>query len=342
MRVRHGAVAERQAVELGDIGGLLSTVVVSSLVIEGTLAVCYLPIFLGLGRDWFTSIWQSVTTAIMAFTNTGILPFTHGITPLVNVPWFLIVTIIGVFLGSIGFPVLFALTKNFRHRSHHWSLHVKLTLVTTLLLLVLGAACFLITEWANPATLGRTTPAMRPLWAVFASMMSRSGGFALYDMNHLTESSGLVTDLLMFIGGGSASTAGGIKVTTLAVLVLAAVAEARGRRDIEAFERRIPVDVLRVAVSILLWGAGIVTLSTLLIMPFTNYGDDRVLFDVISAFATTGLSTGVTSSLPDPALIILSVTMFAGRIGTVTLAAALASRNTRQWFTRPEERPIVG
>jgi Trk-type K+ transport system membrane component len=152
----------------------------------------------------------------------------------------------------------------------------------------------------------------------------------------------LTYDMLMFVGGGSASTAGGIKVTTLAVLFLAALAEAKGDNDMHAFERRIPTDVLRLAVSITLWGATIVAASSILILQITDAPLDLVLFDVISAFATCGLSTGLTETLPDAGKYVLAATMWAGRVGTVTLAAALAASQRRQLFTRPEERPIVG
>jgi len=146
----------------------------------------------------------------------------------------------------------------------------------------------------------------------------------------------------MFIGGGSASTAGGIKVTTLAVLFLAAFAEARGREGVEVFRRRIPQDVLRVAVSVVLWGATIVALSTIVILQMTKAPLDHVLFDVISAFATVGLSTGLVADLPDAGVYVLAITMFLGRVGTVTLAAAVAASQSGQLFKRPEERPIVG
>ena len=172
--------------------------------------------------------------------------------------------------------------------------------------------------------------------------MTRSGGFSPIDINELNGSTLLVFDMLMFVGGGSASTAGGIKVTTLAVLFLAALAEARGDNDMHAFERRIPTDVLRLAVSVTLWGATIVAVSTIAILQITKEPLDRVLFDVISAFATCGLSTGLTESLPDSGKYILAATMWAGRVGTVTLAAALAASQRRQLFTRAEERPIVG
>jgi Trk-type K+ transport system membrane component len=172
--------------------------------------------------------------------------------------------------------------------------------------------------------------------------MARSGGFSTFDMSHLDGSSLLVTDMLMFIGGGSASTAGGIKVTTLAVLFLAAFAEARGANEMEAYERRIPADVLRLGVSVVLWGATTVAAASIVLLLITDAPLDYVLFDVISAFATCGLTTGFTAQSSDTAQYILAATMFFGRIGTVTLAAALAASQRRQLFRRSEERPIVG
>jgi Trk-type K+ transport system membrane component len=173
-------------------------------------------------------------------------------------------------------------------------------------------------------------------------MMTRSGGFSTIDISQMNGSSLLVSDMLMFIGGGSASTAGGIKVTTLAILFLAAFAEARGSEEMEAFDRRIPSDVLRLSVSVVLWGATIVATACIIILQITREPLDYVLFDVISAFATSGLSTGLTAKASDPAVYVLAATMFMGRVGTVTLAAALAASTRRQLYRRAEERPIVG
>ena len=182
----------------------------------------------------------------------------------------------------------------------------------------------------------------RILQSFFISSMARSGGFATLDISQLDGSSLLVTDMLMFVGGGSASTAGGIKVTTLAILFLAAFAEARGSEAMEAYDRRIPSDVLRLAVSVVLWGATLVAGATIILMLINDEPLDYVLFDVISAFATCGLSTGFTQGSSDASQYVLAATMFAGRIGTVTLAAALAASTRRQLFRRAEERPIVG
>jgi trk system potassium uptake protein TrkH len=244
-----------------------------------------------------------------------------------------------VIAGAIGFPVIYALSRNLVH-PRRWSLHVKLTIVTFALLLVAGAAAYFVLEFDN--TFANLDGGQRVLQSFFLSSMARSGGFSTVDIAGLDGSSLLVTDMLMFIGGGSASTAGGIKVTTLAILFLAAFAEARGRDDMEAYERRIPQDVLRLGVSVVLWGSTLVAGASVLILLLTDAPLDYVLFDVISAFATCGLSTGFTANTSDAAQYVLAATMFFGRIGTVTLAAALAASQHPKLFRRAEERPIVG
>ena len=179
--------------------------------------------------------------------------------------------------------------------------------------------------------------------ALFTSMMARSGGFSTVDTSEFGGATLLMLDMLMFVGGGSASTAGGIKVTTLAILFLAAFAESRGNQDIVVYERRIPSDTVRLAVSVVLWGASIVAISTIALLRVTDAPLDRVLFDVISAFATCGLSAGFThSELPDSAKFILSATMLLGRVGTVTLATALSGTHRQTIYRRAKERPIVG
>ncbi|TPW71808.1 TrkH family potassium uptake protein [Schumannella sp. 10F1B-5-1] len=342
LRLRKGPVSEGQAVRLGETGSLLRTVALSVLVIEAGVAALLFPRMLIQGVDPLSAAWQSVYISAMAFTNTGFLPTSEGLDPYATDPWFLTVLMIGVFLGAIGFPVIYVLSRHLLH-PRQWSLHVKLSLVTSLFLLVAGAVVFFVLEFDNAASMKGMDPGQRILQSFFISSMARSGGFATLDMHQFDGSSLMVIDMLMFVGGGSASTAGGIKVTTLAILFLAAFAEAKGVDDMEAFERRIPPDVLRLAVSVVLWGATTVAVSSVLLLWITpDERLDYILFDAISAFATCGLSTGFTASASEPAQWILAATMFFGRIGTVTLAAALASSTRRQLFRRPEERPIVG
>ncbi|HWH25333.1 MAG TPA: potassium transporter TrkG [Pseudolysinimonas sp.] len=341
LRIRKGPIAEGQAVRLGETGSLLVTVAVSVLVIEAAVSILLFPRMLLAGASPWDAAWQSVYTSAMAFTNTGFLPTSSGLQPYASDVWFLVVLMLGVTFGAIGFPVIYVLRKNLRH-PRRWSLHVKLTLLTFALLLLGGAVAYFVLEFDNGRTMADLDLGQRILQSFFISSMARSGGFSTFDMSQLDGSSLLITDMLMFIGGGSASTAGGIKVTTLAILFIAAFAEARGVDDMEAYSRRIPQDVLRLAVSVVLWGATTVATATVLLLLISDEPLDYVLFDVISAFATCGLSTGFTANSSDAAQYILAATMFFGRIGTVTLAAALAASTRRQLFRRPEERPIVG
>ncbi|SDR90432.1 Trk-type K+ transport system, membrane component [Microterricola viridarii] len=340
-RIHVGPVNEGQTVRLGEVGNLLATVAVSALVIEAVVALMLFPRMLAVGVQAGEAAWHSLYYAAMAFTNTGFNPNPEGLTPWADDYFFLSALMVGVILGAIGFPVIYALVRGWR-RPRRWSVHVKLTLVTFGLLLAAGGLLYILLEFDNPKTFGGHGAAETIFQAFFLSAMTRSGGFATINIADLHGSSLLVSDMLMFIGGGSASTAGGIKVTTLAVLFLAAFAEARGNESMEAFGRRIPRDILRLAVSVVLWGATIVAVSSIAILQITKAPFDYVLFDVISAFATCGLSTGLTADLPPEGVYIMAATMFMGRIGTVTLAAALASSERRQLFKRPEERPIVG
>lgn len=341
LRAHGGPVNEGQTVRLGEVGQLLATVALSTLVIEAALTVLLYPALVWAGVPPIAALWEAPYYAAMSFTNTGFVPNANGLVPFGDDYFLLTILMTGVFLGSIGFPVIFALT---RHRWHvrRWSLHAKLTLITTMILFVAGAAAFLLLEFNNPRTFGSMDAWDTTFQAFFLSAMTRSGGFSVVPIGDLHGSSLVVGSMLMFVGGGSASTAGGIKVTTLAVLALAVWSEAKGRQSVEAFGRRIPSDVQRVALSVVAWGATIVALSTITIAQITQAPVERVLFDVISGFATVGLSTGLTAELPDPAVYVLALTMFMGRVGTVTLAAAVAATSRSQLYSLPVERPIVG
>ncbi|MDA8580120.1 TrkH family potassium uptake protein [Pontimonas sp.] len=338
---------------LGDVKGLLKTVFISVILIELALAAIIIPRLIVWGLDPVTALWQGGYLAVSAFTNTGFVPLVDGLAPFVADPIMVFTIGFGVFLGSIGFPVIYAIaravrTARQRRQRRTWDharlgMHARLTLSTTTLLLVIGAIAIAALEWSNEDTLGDKSPGVKGMTAVFTSMMARSGGFSTVDTAEFSGATLLVLDMLMFVGGGSASTAGGIKVTTLAILFLAAFAESRGNQDIVVYERRIPSDVVRLAVSVVLWGASIVAVSTIALMRVTEAPLDRILFDVISAFATCGLSAGFTSAdLPDSAKFILSATMLLGRVGTVTLATALSGTHRQTVYRRAKERPIVG
>lgn len=326
--------------ELGEVRSLLRTVVMTTLTIQGVLLLILTPAFV-VEEGWGRGLWHGLFYSVSAFNNAGFVVHEGGLAVFDGNLWILVPIMVGVFVGSFGFPVFLTLI-NARWNRSRWTLHTKLTLFTTTLLLLVGAIAWTAFEWSNTATIGDMSPAEKIFHGLFASTMMRSGGFAITDTAASTSTTLLASDALMFVGGGSASTAGGIKVTTLAVLFLAIVAEARGTKDLTAGARTIPAGLLRVAISVTFLGATLVLGATALITLVSDAPLDRILFEVISAFATCGLSVGLSAELDGFGAGVLSVLMLAGRIGPIGLAAALAVRQRRVLYTMPSERPIVG
>jgi Trk-type K+ transport system membrane component len=348
LRQRLIAASETKALRLADVRGLLRAVVIMSTSLELAIAVVLLPSFLAEGEGVGSALYHSLFYGISSFNNAGFSLHEGGVERWAGDPFVLGPLAVGVFMGSLGFPVVLTVANNLRRVDgvrrgrRGWNLHTRLTLATTTIVLVVAIVGFAAFEWTNPGTLGSMSVADRVLNSVFAGVMPRSGGFSAVPVQNMHETTWAFQDLLMFIGGGSASTAGGIKVTTLALLVLATVAEARGDRDVEAFGRRIPSGSLRLAVTVLLAGSTLVLVSTLALLAISGRTLDAVLFEAVSAFGTCGLSTGLSAELPDAGKYVLTALMFAGRTGTMTLAAALALRDRRRVVRLPEERPVVG
>jgi trk system potassium uptake protein TrkH len=333
--------SETKTTGLGAVGTLVRAVVVASLAVETMLALVLLPRFLTLGQELGDAAWNAVFMALSIFNNAGFVVLDEGMTAYAGDWWMGGAIVVGTAVGAVGFPVILEVYRRWR-RPRRWTLHTKLTLVTYAVLAVGATLSIGFFEWTNPGTLGGRPVDEKILNAVVAGVNSRSSGLSLVDVGAMRETSWFLQDALMFVGGGSASTAGGIKVTTFAVLVLAIVAEARGDRDVEAFGRRIGSSTVRLAVSVAFLGATLVGTATLLLLAISDLHLDVVLFEVISAFATVGLSTGITADLPDTGKYVLSALMFAGRTGTITLAAALALRERRRVIRMPNERPIIG
>jgi Trk-type K+ transport system membrane component len=223
-----------------------------------------------------------------------------------------------------------------------WNLHAKLTLVTTVQLLIVGWALFAWFEWTNTATLGSLSVAESTVNAFFHSVTPRTAGFNSIDITQMREPSRLLTEILMFIGGGSASTAGGIKVTTFALLGWVMWAEVRGEPDVVVFERKIPTSVQRQSLTVALLAVGMVVGATMILLAITSVPRSDALFEVISALGTVGLSAGATPLLSGPAELLVTGLMILGRIGPPTLFAALVLRERERPFHYPEERPIIG
>lgn len=327
--------------KLGDIGLLIRAVILTSLTAEIVLTLAFLPSFVSNHPSFLSALAHSVFMAMSTFNNAGFVILPDGLSQFVGNWGVGIPIILGTIVGALGFPVVLNIAQNLR-TPRKWSLHTKLTLVAFGVILAISIALFAWLEWSNPATLGSLSGSERALATLFHATTPRSSGLSTLDIGQMGESTWFMLDILMFIGAGSASTGGGIKVTTFAVLFLAIIAEARGDRDTEAFGRRIPPDVVRLAISATFLGAFLVGTATLVILQITQLPLSSVLFEVVSAFATCGLSTGITAELPTGAHAILIILMYFGRVGTMTLAAALALRNRRRVIRLPEERPVIG
>jgi Trk-type K+ transport system membrane component len=337
--------SETKASRLGEVGALVRIIIVTSTTIEAIIALVILPRFLALGESVGEAVWHAVFYGISAFNNAGFVPTPEGLEPYAA-DWFVIFPMgLGLLIGSLGFPVILNLIRTRREGRRwirSWSLHTKLTITTSLALLGAGMVLIAVLEWTNERTLAGQDGWHRLLSVFFTAVNPRSGGFSTVDTGELRQETWLVIDALMFVGGGSASTAGGIKVTTLAVMLLAIAAEARGDRDIDVFGRRIPRDILRLSIAVVFIGATAVLISSVVLLRITEFPLSQVLFEVLSAYATVGLSTGITGDLPDAGKYWLSALMYLGRVGTISVLGALALRDRRRIVRFPEERPIIG
>ena len=342
LRARVTAATETKAVGLGDVRGVVLGVARTSLVVELAVAVVLALRFwaaydVSPGRAAYLGVFHSVS----AFNNAGFALWPDSLVRFATDPWICLPIAASVIVGGIGFPVILELRKRLR-TPRAWSMHTKMTLWATGVLLVLGTVLITANEWRNPATLGQLDAPGRLLAGFFQAVMPRTAGFNSVDTGAMYEGSLLVTVVLMFIGGGSAGTAGGIKVTTFVLLFFVIWAEVRGERDVQAFERRIGERVVRQALTVALLSVGLVVTATVVLVELTRMSTHLVLFEVVSAFATVGLSTGITADVGTAGHLVLTVLMFVGRLGPITLVSALALRERQRLYHHPEGRPLIG
>jgi trk system potassium uptake protein len=343
LRLQLTAQAETKALGLGEVRQVVVRVLAISLAIELLTAVALVPRFaLFYDEPPARALYLGLFHAVSAFNNAGFALFTDNMIPFATDPWICVPLGLATILGGIGFPVLFELGRHLRGRSSRWSLHVKVTTGTYAILFVVGVAAFLLGEWTNPGTLGRVDVGGKLVIGIFHGIQPRTAGFNSVDIGQMDPATLLITDVLMFIGGGSAGTAGGIKVTTFALLAFVMLAEVRGEPTVHVLGRRLPPAIQRQALTVALAAVGLVMVSTVTLLEITQFGLDAVLFETVSAFATVGLSTGITDDLPTAGQLVLAALMFLGRLGPITLASALALREQERRYELPEERTIVG
>ena len=288
------------------------------------------------------AVWWGVFHSVSAFTNAG-FDVTGEYRSLAGYANDLVVllTIAGlIILGGISYTAVDDVLK--RRRFVRLALDTKLVLVTTAALLVLGTLAVLLTEWNNRDTLGGMDGGARVLNGFFHAVVPRTAGFSTLDIGRMTEAGLVVQIPLMFIGGASGSTAGGIKVQTFSLLFFAIVAAVRGVPEVEAFRRRVPMaDVLR-AIAIALLAIAVVFSAAFALTATEGVAFVRVLYEAVSAFGTVGLSTGLTPETTAAGRVVLILTMFVGRLGPLTLFVALAARERQPPYRWPAETVKIG
>lgn len=342
LRTKMIAQFESRSLRLGDIASVAKLVLVVTFALELIIALSLtLRLHLAYDLPWAEAAWSGLFHAVSAFNNAGFSIHPDSLVRYATDVFILLPVMTAIVIGGIGFPVLHDL-RNKLNDPRHWSLHTKLTLIGTAVLLLGGFFTLLMLEWSNSTTLGPMPLADKVLSAAFASVSARTAGFNSIDIGMLTNESWAVHYFLMFVGGGSAGTAGGVKVGTAAILVILIIAEIRGRSDSEAFGRRVGASAQRQAITVLVLSSTMIVLGTLVILRETDFPTDQVIFEVISAFGTVGLSTGITGNLPETSQLMLTLLMYVGRVGTITLAASLALGEHRMPYRYPEEHPIVG
>lgn len=249
------------------------------------------------------------------------------------------VIMILVVVGGIGFIVWEDIIKNRLHFSKY-SLHSKIVLITTISLILSGFVLFFILEYNN--TLDNMSIGKKILSAMFLSVSPRTAGFNTVPMTDLTDSSKLITVILMLIGGSPGSTAGGMKTTTIAVTVLCTITAIKGRSNTEVFKRKLADEFIRQAVAIFTVYIFVVCVSTVLISAVQGFEFVDVLYEVASAAGTVGLSAGLTTKLNEFSKVLIMILMFMGRIGILTFAMALGEKKVQAPIARPVEKIMLG
>lgn len=348
--LRH-KMAIQQALDrpgLQEAPQLIRSVIATTMIFEITGIFLLMPVFApkyGLSKGLWLSIFHSVNSwnnAGFSLFNDSFIGFQSSV--------LLIAVVTGLIIfGGIGYGVIFELFLWWRDRIQgkkaciRFSLNFKVALSTTIALLVFGTIAFFFIEWRNPGTFGPMNFGEKVLNAWFQSVTPRTAGFNTIDIGKMTTAGLFLTIALMFLGASPGGTGGGIKTTTVRVLTSATKAILQGQEEVVLYKREVAISLILKAVGVLIGSVATVLLSTILIsLTDPNFDFLQILFEVVSAFATVGLSTGITASLSVLAKIVLISTMYIGRVGVLLLMAALLGDPRPKSVRYPEETLLVG
>lgn len=327
---------------ISGIVKLVKLVIFSTLIIEAIGALLLAAVW-SQEMGWWRALYLGVFHSVSSFNNAGfdLMGNYSSMTAYVgNMPINLILSSLYIF-GGLGFTVIMDVIQ--KKKVQKWSLNTKIVLWVTLVINIAASSMFFLLEYHNPNTLGSLSTADKIIASYFHGTVPRTAGFNTLDLTQLNSESVLLTMGLMFIGGASGSTAGGIKVTTFFLLILVVWTFIRQREDITFLNRRIPKDLVFRALAIFLIGMGLVFVSTF-ILNMTEKGFPLVnlFFETVSAFATVGLSLGVTPELSVIGKCVIMLLMFIGRLGPLTIAFALTSDLKQSKIRLPEEKILIG
>ena len=336
---------------LSGLVRLVVRIVKGTFLLEGLGALSYALVFIP-EFGFFPGLWKSIFNAVSAFCNAGMDVVgetslrAYAGNPIVNVT-----TMVLIILSGLGFMVWWNLIDSWKNRKEHkrgftagLTLHTKLVLIMTAALVLGGMLFFFLFEYKNPATIGNMGTGNKIMASLFQSVTTRTAGFETIPQADLTDGSTLLTMILMLIGGSPAGTAGGIKTTTVGILLLIMLSTVRGKRETEFMNRRISADAGRTALTVV--GLALMAVIGASVLLFATDGLEfkDTVYEVVSAMGTVGLTRGITPSLSVAGKLIIIAVMYMGRIGPVTLALALAMkrRGKEQSISLPEERILIG
>ena len=331
---------------LADLGNLTRVYLLLSLVIEliGTVLLCvrFIPLY-----GWKHGMWMALFHSVSAFCNAGFDLFGSyaSLTAFSGDPLILLTIAALIILGGLGFSVILETTRN-RHGFRNLSLHTRMVLMTTMVLLLAGTVFYWIVERTNAETLAGFSEGEKVLNAFFQSVTMRTAGYNSFDLSALRDGSKLFSSLLMIIGASPASTGGGIKTTTIAALALLMLSVVRGENEVNVSRRRLSDDILRRALAVAVLFLTTLLTGTLIISLIENgrFPLEDILFEASSAMGTVGVSAIGTPNLSSASRAILLPMMFLGRVGPLTLAVAVAKRlgGIITVSKYPEERIMIG
>ena len=320
---------------------LLGQIAAITLTAELAVAVVLWAGFVRRGMGLAEGAFQGVFHSVMAFCNAGFAIVAGGTFEAYAGDWIVVGALVaGIVLGGLGFPVLVDLLRYREDR--RLSVHSKLVLITTGVLFALGILGVALLEWGNPATLGGESTSTRAAMSLFQGVTPRTAGFATVDYAELRDPTLVVQAALMFIGAAPTSTGGGVKVTTVALVFLIVLSQVRGQDRITLFWRELPRTLVSKALAVLALSTALILAATLALMISEKLAFLPAVFEITSAFGTTGLTVGVTPELSPFGKLLVAAVMFLGRVGPITFIVAMTARQRPQKYRYPQEDIAIG